>query len=240
MPREQKTPQQKKQMELKKDHFTSSNAPHAFRTIWRNKKALANRQYRRKSDEILSPAKPAMSAKDVEIVVGDVTAKRLQKSVSAKRLRKTDTVSIGEKIEVKLENRTRRVSRKADHIRHFDPIAKSAVGTLVALEGEKLNEVVGRIARLVQVRNPTEWVRLYQSKDPIDRAIFFAQEIIHRNAYYCDALRRNQKLCQAFQSWQRKANRILTKQRQPAQRKLEQKIATEKKLKGALRQKRQS
>jgi hypothetical protein len=30
MPRQQKTPQQKKQLELKKDHFTFAKNPHAF------------------------------------------------------------------------------------------------------------------------------------------------------------------------------------------------------------------
>ncbi len=105
MPRQQKTPQQKKQVELKKDHFTFAKNPHAFRKSWKEKKAEVNRQYRRKSNELLAPAKAEISADDAEALVGDVTVAHLEKSVSHKRLHKWGTVSLGEKIEFKSQKR---------------------------------------------------------------------------------------------------------------------------------------
>jgi hypothetical protein len=105
MPRQQKTPQQKKQLELKKDHFTFAKNPHAFRKGWGEKKAEANRQYRRKSDELLAPAKPQISSEDAEALVGDVTIAHLDKSASHKRLHKRGTVSLREKIVIKSQKR---------------------------------------------------------------------------------------------------------------------------------------
>ena len=113
MPRQQKSPQQKKQLELEKDHFTFAKNPHAFRKGWREKKAEANRQYRRKSDELLAAAKPQISSGDAEALVGDVTIEHLKKSVSHKRLQKWGTVSLGEKIESKSQKRRETVDRRA-------------------------------------------------------------------------------------------------------------------------------
>jgi hypothetical protein len=43
-----KNPQQKKRNELRSDHRTAMEAPHAFRKGWPKKKALANRRHRRR------------------------------------------------------------------------------------------------------------------------------------------------------------------------------------------------
>jgi hypothetical protein len=65
---------------LKKDHFNFAKHVHAFRKEWKEKKTQANRRYRRKSDELLVLAKPAISPDDAEALVGDVTVSHLQKS----------------------------------------------------------------------------------------------------------------------------------------------------------------
>jgi hypothetical protein len=235
MPCQQKTPQQKKELELKKDHFTFAKNPHAFRKDWREKKAEANRQYRRKGDELLAVAKPQISADDVEALVGDVTVAHLQKSVPRKRLHKRSTVSLGEKIAIKSQKRQDTIDRRAKGKRNWDKVVQSAVTTLIALEGDELVQVVKRIAGLIQGGDPIEWMRTYQSRDRLGRSIFFVEQINRGNCHYIDALRRNQELCKAFQSWAAKANRILTKQRRPIQRKLEGKAATEKRVKTILR-----
>jgi hypothetical protein len=239
MPRPRKTPQEKKQLELKKDHFTFAKNPHAFRKSWKQKKSEVNRQYRRKSDELLALAKPEISADEVEAVVGDVTVAHLKKSVWHKRLRKWSTVSLGEKIEIKSQKRQDTIDRRAKGKRNWDQVVTSAVSTLLALEGNELVQVIRRIAGLIQGGDPIEWMRTYQSKDGLARTIFFVEQINRGNGHYLNALRRNQELCKAFNSWIDKANRILAKQRRPAQRKLERKVATEKKVKALLRQKQQ-
>jgi uncharacterized protein YaaN involved in tellurite resistance len=236
MPRQQKTPQLKKELELNKDHFTFTKNPHAFRKSWKAKKAEANRQYRRKSDELLAVAKPENSAEDFESLVGDVTAAHLKKSVSYDRLHKRGTVSLREKIESKSQKRQETVDRRAKGKRNWDKVVHSAVTTLVALQGDELIQVVKRIAGLIQGGDPIEWMRTYQSKDRLGRTIFFVEQINRGNCNYIDALRRNQELCKAFQTWVAKANRTIAKQKRPAQRKLEQKVATQKKVKAILRQ----
>jgi hypothetical protein len=240
MPRQQKTPQLKKELELKKDHFTFAKNPHAFRKGWREKKAEANRQYRRKSVELLAVAKPQISADDVEALIGDVTVAHLLKSVPRKSLHKRGTVSLGEKIENKSEKRQETVDRRAKGKRNWDRVVQSAVSTLLALQGDELVQVVKRIAGLIQGGDPIEWMRTYQSKDRLDRTIFFVKQINRGNCHYIDALRRNQELCKAFQSWADKANRILAKQRRPIQRNLDERAATEKRVKAVIKQNRQA
>lgn len=240
MPRTPKTPQEKKQLELKKDHFTFAKNPHAFRKGWREKKAEANRQYRRKSDELLAVAKPEISADDVDALVGDVTVAHLEESVSLKRLYKWSTVSLSEKIKIKSQKRQDTVGRRVERKRKSDQVTISAVSTLVALEGDELVQVVNRIARLLRGGDPVEWMRLCHSRNPLDRAIFFVEQIERGAWTFRETLQRDQNLCKAFKSWVSKANRILAKQERPAQRKLLQKIATEKKVKTLLRQNRRS
>jgi hypothetical protein len=216
MPRQQKTPQQKKQLELRKDHFTFAKNPHAFRKGWREKKAEANRQYRRKSDELLAVAKPQISADDAEGLVGDVTVAHLRKSVSHKRLHKWGAVSLGKKIESKSQERQDTIDRRSKGRRNWDQVVKSAVSTLLALEGDELVQVIKRIAGLIEGGDPVEWTRTYQSKDRLSRAIFFVEQVNRGNGHYIDALRRNQELCIAFKLLIDKTNRILAKQRRPA------------------------
>lgn len=238
MPRERKTPQEKKRLALEKDHFTFTKNPHAFRKSWREKKAEVNRQYRRKSDELLALAKPESSADDTELLIGDVTASHVKKSISQKRLVKWSTVPVGKKIVIKSQRRQDTIGRRVESKRKSEQIAKSAISTLQDLGGEELVQVVNRIAGLIHGGDPVEWMRLYQSKDRIDRAIFFVEQIERGDWTLHQALCRNHELCKAFKSWAAKANRILAKQRRPAERKLEQKTATAKRLKAALREKR--
>jgi hypothetical protein len=81
-------------------------------------------------------------------------------------------------------------------------------------------------------------MRLQQSKDRVDRAVCFVEQIERGDWTLGEALRRNQKLCRDFKSLTMKANQILAKQERPSQRKQAQKVAAEKKLKAVVRQKR--
>jgi len=238
MPRKQKSPQQKKQLQLKKDHFTFTNAPHAFRKNWKKKKAKVNRQYRRKSDQILATAKPQITSSEAEALVGDVTSAHVENSISKKRLRKRGTVLLGEKIKIKSRIRREKVGRRVASRRRSDQIVANAVTTLMTLEGDELIQVVVRIAKAVQGGDPIEWARLYRSQDPIDRAVFFVEQIERGDWTLSEALRRDQDLRETFRAWVANANRILAKQARPSQRKLQQKIATGKKVKAVLRQNR--
>jgi len=240
MPRQQKTPQLKKELELNKDHFTFAKHVHGFRKEWKEKKAQANRQYRRKSDKLLLPAKPEISADDAEALVGDVTVAQIEKSNSNKRLHKQSTVSLGEKIDIKSRKRKDAIGRRVESKQKSDQVVRSAVSTLLALDGNELVDVVNRIARVLHGGDPTEWMRLYKSKDRIDRAIFFVEQIERGDWTLGEALRRDQELCKTFHYWATKANRILAKQVRPTQRKLAQKVAIKKNVNTLIRQNRQS
>lgn len=240
MPRDRKTPQEKKHLELQKDHFTFSKNPHAFRKTWKRKKSLINREYRRKSDELLAKAKPQISAKDAESVVGDVTVAHLKESILRKRLQKWSTVTVGEKVKIKLQKREEMVGRRVNSTRHYDSIVKTAVSTLLELEGDQLTDTANRIARVLQGGDPVEWMRLYRSRDRLDRAIYFVERLARGDAFYIDALRRDQALCESFQLWKKNANRLLAKQRRPVQKKLEEKAASQKRVKALVRQNRQT
>ena len=201
MPRQQKTPQEKKQLELKKDHFTFTNAPHAFRKNWKKKKAKLNRQYRRKSDEILATAKGEVSVNDAECLVGDVTASHLENSISKKRLRKRGTVLLEKKIEIKSRVRQEKFGRRVESRRKSDQAVANAISTLTGLQGDKLIQLVNRIAKIVKGGDSAEWVRVYLSKDPADRAIFFVEQIERGDWTLGEALRRDQELCKSFKAW---------------------------------------
>lgn len=204
-----KSPQEKKDLELKKDHFTFAEYPHGFRKAWPLKKALANREFRRKSDELLSQTKLGISWEEADLVAGEITASHVRNSVIRKRLRKSGTVSVGEKIRIKVEKRTATVGRRANKHRKYDAIVNSAVETLNSLKGGELVDVVKRIAVLLQGGDPLEWARLQQSTDRLDRAILFVEQTVRGDANYRDALRRNQALCESFQLWKKKARGIL-------------------------------
>ena len=225
-----KTPQQKKELEYSRDHFTFSDSPHAFRRTWKLKKKLANREYRRKSDELLVKAKPEISADDAEVVVEDLTVAHLKKPVLRKRLQKSSTVTLGQKVQIKLEKRKETVGRRVNQHLRYDAIATEAVNTLNSLEGRQLADYVERSARFLVGGDPIEWMRLQKSTDPIDRALYFLERLTRGDGYYLDALRRNQDLCKSFLRWRDKANRVLAKVMRPAQGKLEQKQVAAKKV----------
>lgn len=88
MGNKRKSPQEKKQLEFTRDHFSGGyNSARGFSKGWRRKKARVNREYQRKSDELLAPIKPGLEADDAEMISGELTTAHFQKSVSRKRLR---------------------------------------------------------------------------------------------------------------------------------------------------------
>jgi len=102
MAKERKSPQQKKELEYTRNHFTFGwVSSRNFPQTWKRKKARVNRNYRHKSEEILAQAKPGIASDDVESIADDLTAARFQKSISRKRLRKVGTVTVGEENQTK-------------------------------------------------------------------------------------------------------------------------------------------
>src|SRR5579872_1362014 len=113
MKKERKSPRKKKELEYARDHFAGgfNSSAHGFAKSWGRKKARVNREYRRKSDELLAPVKPGLEAEDVELISTELTTAQLQKSVTRQRLRKLGVVSMGERVKKRLQRRAEAVGR---------------------------------------------------------------------------------------------------------------------------------
>lgn len=232
-----KSPQEKKDLEYNKEHFTfGHNSSRMFPKVWKHKKANTNRTYRRRADELLAPAKPQISADDAEEVVGDLTIEHLKRSITRKRLQKQGTVSVGEKVRLTLEKRRESIGRRVNAHRKYDEIVAQAVGTLLSLDRKGLTNFLKTAVKFLQGGDPIERQRIGQSSAPLDRALNFLDQLNHGNDCYLDALRRNQELCKTFQQWRKEAGRIVMKEAQPELRKEAEMRAVSKKLKAMRRQ----
>ena len=235
MPKSPKSPQEKKELALKRDRITFSKSVPGFRKTWPKKKALANREYRRKSDELLTKTKTGDSAEDAEIKVGDVTTTHLKKSISRKRLVKWGPVSLGEAIKLKLEKREETVGRRANKKHRVDSQVASVLSTLEDLDSDALKAFLIKLDAVLRGGDTLKSFQLSQSPDPLVQAIFFVKQIARGNAIYCDSLERNREFCVRYRAWRQKAVRVMEKMRRPAQRKLEEKAVHQKKVKAQLR-----
>jgi hypothetical protein len=226
-----KSPREKKELEYAKGHFTFGFvSSRNFPKTWKRKKTLANREYRHKSEELLTQAKAGIKSNDEELMTDDLTPARFQKSISRKRLRKTGTVTVGEKVRRKLEARNAAVGRNVRRHEQFDNAVSATVKTLGSLERDELVVVVRR-AELLTKRNADELKRVVQSKEPIDRALYVLYRISIGSAFEIDALRRNPEIYDQLRSWMGKAQRILEKDERVRASALQQKRDTQQKLK---------
>lgn len=233
MAKARKSPQEKKELEYTRGHFTFGwHSSRYFPQTWKRKKARVNRSYRRKSEEILAQAKPGIDSGDVEAVADDLTAARFQKSVSRKRLRKTGVVSVGEKVQRKLERRQEAVGRHARRDQRYDISAVSAIKTLTSLSGQELVEFVRRADRMLSAKNAT-LKGILPCKDNLDSALYFLYLVAAGTPLESESLRRNPDLDKAFRGWVSKANRILESEDRAREMKSGQKQAVRLKLKAA-------
>jgi hypothetical protein len=232
MAKERKSPQEKKELEYTRDHFTFGwKSSRMFPKTWKLKKTHLNRQYRRKSEQLLAQTKSGIAVDDLGSVADDLTVARFQKSLTRKRLHKTDTVTVGEKVKRKLKRREEAVGRNVQRDRHYDREATSAISTLRSLDAEKFVDVVRHADVLCGTRNEDELKRVRQSNDPVDKALHFLYRIASGSAFEHDALRRNPQLDEGLAVWIEKAKRILNRDKRAAETKLEQKRVTRMKLK---------
>ena len=232
MAKERKSPQQKKELELSRDHFTPGwQSSRMFPRTWKRKKVRANREYRRKSEELLAQAKPGIGAQYIELIADDLTAARFQKSVIRKRLHKIGTVTVGARVKDKLERRAEAVGRNVRNHERYDRAAASTVKTLSSLAGEELLGVVRRAGLLCRDGNEDERRRVRQSTDAVDRALYFVSLVCSGSGFELDALRRNPQLDKALEAWIRKAARMLDRGKRVRDEKLQQKETARKKTK---------
>lgn len=222
-----KSPQEKKQLEYSRGHFTFFKHS-SFPKTWKRKKNHANRQYRRKTEELLAGLKPGMGEDD--LTCDDLTAARFQKSITRKRLYKQSTVTLGEKVKAKLEKREATVGRRVKRHQYYDREAASAISTLSSLDGEKFVDVVRHADILCDTRNADELLRVQQSLDPVDKALHFLYRVASGSGFELEALRRNPQLDKELAVWIERAKRILNRNHRAVETKLDQTRATKKKL----------
>jgi hypothetical protein len=173
-----------------------------------------------------------MSGENAEEMADDLTAARFQKSVSRKRLRKTGTITVGEKVRRKLDGRAEAVGRNV--IRHelADHEAALAVKTLIRLQGEQLADAVRRANLLCSSHNQDELERVRRSRRALDRALYFVYNVATAgSAFHKEAFRRNPEVARRFDAWVAKTNRMLQREERARARKLDEKRALKKKLK---------
>jgi hypothetical protein len=246
MAKERKPPQEKKQLEYTRDHFTFAEHAHAFRKQWPQKKVLANRKSRRRADEFLAQTKLGISGEEAEQTTADLSVTQVKKLALRQSLRKSGIVTVGEKVRLKLEQRRERTGRRANAHRKYEAIVKEALETLHSLEGDALIDTVRRANQLILKPDRHALLRLMESENPLDRAIHFYCDVcfdngyLTGNGYLIDSIRRNPTLYRQFWLWVEKAERILRKDRRSAQRKLNQKITIEKRVKTLTRKTRSS
>lgn len=231
MSKERKSPQRKKELQYTRDHFTAgfNSSAHGFSKGWRRKKAQVNREYRRKSGELLALVKPGLEVQDVHMIADELTTAHLQKSVTRKRLHKVGTISMGERVKKRLQRRAEAVGRKVEQHQRFDDAAAKAVRTLNGLGGKELVCVINR-AELLRKRNADELKRVRESKNPVDQALNFLYAVSMGSGRELDALGRNPKLNRDLAIWIRKANRLMTKEQRAQERKLKEKETARQRL----------
>lgn len=233
MAKERKSPQRKKELEYTRNHFTFGwNSSRRFPKTWKQKKAHINRETRRKSQEILATVKPGMEASELERVADDLTATRFQKSVSRKRLLKTGTVTVGEKVKRKLERRREVVGWRFQSRQNNDLLAATAVNTLVSLQGKELIDAVRRADLICNGGNTAELNRVVQlPRTAVDRSLLFLYGLSSGSFPLVSAIRRNPEVAERLRIWDEKAGRILERERRSRERRLEGKQAARKRLK---------
>ena len=232
MPKEPKSPQEKKRLELTRGHFTFGwHSSRAFPKVWKRKKTLVTRELRRKGNDLLAQAKPGIGADDAASITSDVTSSRIGKFIVRKRLRKTGTVTVGEKVKLKLQKRQELTGRRVEKIQADDQFVASAIATLRSLEGKEFEVAVKRASFLRSKSDAHESVRLMLSDDPVDQALHFLNGIFWGINSKMDAVRINRELHTEFIEWIKKADRLLARENRPIERKAEEKLRTEKKLK---------
>lgn len=196
-----------------------------------------NREYRRKSDELLSQAKPGMSGDESEVIAGDVTVTQLKKSISRKRLHKCGPNTVGEGIKIKRERRAEKVGKKLRSRQIYNDVVAQSLSALNSLQGDQLAGAARRALQLNFSHDHGAKLRLAQSKDPVDRALQVFSEVcfdnnyLAGNGYLIDCIRRNPELCSEFWRWVEKFERVIKRDLRKIQRKRAEKVAAKEKMK---------
>ena len=178
MAKERKSPQEKKRLEYEHDHFTFGfNSSRAFPRVWKRKKARVNREYRHKADGLLAVAKHSMAREDLCTLAEDLTPARLQKSITRERLRKSGTVSLGEKIRINQEQREQSTGRRSKRDGLYDQTAEAAMRTILSLKGAELLDFVRRVEALCGWRDRKEFKRALGTKNDVDSALHFLYQV---------------------------------------------------------------
>ncbi|HWB33520.1 MAG TPA: hypothetical protein VG714_10120 [Acidobacteriaceae bacterium] len=228
MPRTKKSPQEKKQLAYDRDHYSSGESDKARRS-WGRKKANANRQYRRKSDELFAEIKPGMDASNASEIAEELTVAHVQKSLTRKRLQKWSAVTLRETVSRSLTHREERAGRRArSKQRKYDAVS-SALDVMTSLRAEELTKFVRRYALISRGSDPIGYQKMAGSKKELDRALCFLYEWQFRGVHR-DVICANKKMKETLAHWAVKANRILARDRRAAETKQAEKESTGRKV----------
>lgn len=235
MANEPKSPQEKKRLAYAKDHF-SPGEHSSSRHSWRRKKTFTNREYRRKSDQLLTGVKAAMDVEQVSQIAEDLTVGHLQKSVTKKKLQKWGVIRLGEKVPLTLERRGERIGRWKTSAAAKQKRVVEAIDTLKSLTGDQLIQFVRRFAFLYRGGDPIGYQQMYVSKDRFDRAFVFLYELRQGRGSYREIICNSDQLKTTLDAWLVKANRILARDQRALAKRSEEKQQIGKKINSLRRQ----
>lgn len=204
----QKSPHEKKQREYAA-RVTPGNRRHADARK-DGKKALI-REARSKSNELLADVKPQMSSADTELLLGELTAAHLRKSVSRKRPLKYEAAPLSQVIEWQSERRVESFGRKTRSHTLYDQRARESVETLNSISKKNFNQIARRAGKLCSPEYRYKFDVGLNPDDPVERALQFLRRISAGSNEENRALCRNKDVDIALLAWIKKANRVLKK-----------------------------
>lgn len=149
-----KTPDEKKQAEYDKDHFTFAwYSPHGFRKTWKKKKNYKNRVVRRKAKSLLHTVE-GHSLDDLGPEGDSFTSELFRKGLSKKKLRKTGVGNLREKIQTKKDTQESRGGRRRKRKERFSAIY---VEGIEALERDPGNPRARRLTDALRAGDFSLW-----------------------------------------------------------------------------------
>jgi hypothetical protein len=149
------SPQEKKELAYKRDHYVSGGeSRHAFRKNWPKKKAMLNQKHRHRSDEMLHRLEKLGDFASIESSAIEATADQLRKADPREKLFKWGVHSLKEYVET---NQKKSEDRATHNRRNRELITKRCTDLVQALERDSDSPRARTFLREVELGGGWGW-----------------------------------------------------------------------------------